>query len=194
MRKEFLPFAKPMVSEEAIADVADSIRKGWLAMGPKTVDFEQKFADYVGCKFGISVNSATAGLHLAVMALIEPGDEVITTPMTFASTVNAIVFAGGKPVLVDIDPHTFNIDINKIEEAITPKTKAIIPVHFAGRPCDMDALEALAEKYNLGIIEDSAHALGAEYKGKKSALVVELVILLYLASTQQKISQLVKVA
>lgn len=167
MRKEFLPFAKPMVSEEAIADVADSIRKGWLAMGPKTVDFEQKFADYVGCKFGISVNSATAGLHLAVMALIEPGDEVITTPMTFASTVNAIVFAGGKPVLVDIDPHTFNIDINKIEEAITPKTKSIIPVHFAGRPCDMDALEALAQKYNLGIIEDSAHALGAEYKGKK---------------------------
>lgn len=167
MRKEFLPFAKPMVSEEAIADVADSIRKGWLAMGPKTVDFEQKFADYVGCKFGISVNSATAGLHLAVMALIEPGDEVITTPMTFASTVNAIVFAGGKPVLVDIDPHTFNIDINKIEEAITPKTKAIIPVHFAGRPCDMDALEALAQKYNLSIIEDSAHALGAEYKGKK---------------------------
>lgn len=127
----------------------------------------KKFADYVGCKFGISVNSATAGLHLAVMALIEPGDEVITTPMTFASTVNAIVFAGGKPVLVDIDPHTFNIDINKIEEAITPKTKAIIPVHFAGRPCDMDALEALAQKYNLGIIEDSAHALGAEYKGKK---------------------------
>ena len=118
MRKEFLPFAKPMVSEEAIADVADSIRKGWLAMGPKTVDFEQKFADYVGCKFGISVNSATAGLHLAAMALIEPGDEVITTPMTFASTVNAIVFAGGKPVLVDIDPHTFNIDINKIEEVL----------------------------------------------------------------------------
>lgn len=194
MRKEFLPFAKPMVSEEAIADVADSIRKGWLAMGPKTVDFEQKFADYVGCKFGISVNSATAGLHLAVMALIEPGDEVITTPMTFASTVNAIVFSGGKPVLVDIDSHTFNIDINKIEAAITPKTKAIIPVHFAGRPCDMDALEALAQKYNLAIIEDSAHALGAEYKGKKSALVVVLVILLYLASTQQKISQLVKVA
>ncbi|WP_296896757.1 DegT/DnrJ/EryC1/StrS family aminotransferase [uncultured Megamonas sp.] len=167
MRKEFLPFAKPMVSEEAIADVADSIRKGWLAMGPKTVDFEKKFADYVGCKFGISVNSATAGLHLAVMALIEPGDEVITTPMTFASTVNAIVFSGGKPVLVDIDPHTFNIDINKIEAAITPKTKAIIPVHFAGRPCDMDALEALAQKYNLAIIEDAAHALGAEYKGKK---------------------------
>lgn len=167
MRKEFLPFAKPMVSEDAIADVADSIRSGWLAMGPKTVDFEQKFAKYVGAKFAVSVNSATAGLHLAAMALIKPGDEVITTPMTFASTVNAVIYAGGKPVLVDIDPHTFNIDVDKIEAAITPKTKAIIPVHFAGRPCDMDKLEALAKKYNLGIIEDAAHALGAEYKGKK---------------------------
>ena len=167
MRKEFLPFAKPMVSEDAIADVADSIRSGWLAMGPKTVDFEQKFAKYVGAKFAVSVNSATAGLHLAAMALIKPGDEVITTPMTFASTVNAVIYAGGKPVLVDIDPHTFNIDVDKIEAAITPKTKAIIPVHFAGRPCDMDKLEAIAKKYNLGIIEDAAHALGAEYKGKK---------------------------
>ena len=167
MRKEFLPFAKPLVSEEAIADVADSIRKGWMAMGPKTVDFENKFADYVGSKYAVSVNSATAGLHLAVMALIQPGDEVITTAMTFASTVNAIIFSGGKPVLVDIDPHTFNIDVTAVEKAITPKTKAIIPVHFAGRPCDMDALEALAEKYNLSIIEDAAHALGAQYKGKK---------------------------
>lgn len=167
MRKEFLPFAKPLVSEEAIADVADSIRKGWMAMGPKTVDFENKFADYVGSKYAVSVNSATAGLHLAVMALIQPGDEVITTAMTFASTVNAIIFSGGKPVLVDIDPHTFNIDVKAVEKAITPKTKAIIPVHFAGRPCDMDALEALAEEYNLSIIEDAAHALGAEYKGKK---------------------------
>lgn len=167
MRKEFLPFAKPLVSEQAIADVADSIRKGWMAMGPKTVDFENKFAEYVGCKYAVSVNSATAGLHLAVMALIKPGDEVITTAMTFASTVNAIIYAGGKPVLVDIDPHTFNIDVNEVEKAITPKTKAIIPVHFAGRPCDMDALEALAEKYNLGIIEDAAHALGAQYKGRK---------------------------
>lgn len=167
MREEFLPFAKPMVSEQAIADVADSIRKGWMAMGPKTVDFENKFAEYVDCKYAVSVNSATAGLHLAVMALINPGDEVITTAMTFASTVNAVIYAGGKPVLVDIAPHTFNIDINEVEKAITPKTKAIIPVHFAGRPCDMEALEALAEKYNLGIIEDAAHALGAEYKGKK---------------------------
>ena len=134
MRKEFLPFAKPMVSEELLLMQQTLFVKVGSLWALKTVDFEQKFADYVGCKFGISVNSATAGLHLAVMALIEPGDEVITTPMTFASTVNAIVFAGGKPVLVDIDPHTFNIDINKIEEAITPKTKSYHSCSFCRSP------------------------------------------------------------
>ena len=118
MRKDFLPFSKPCVSEAAIADVCDSIRSGWLAMGPKTVDFEKKFAQYVGSKFAVAVNSATAGLHLAVMAMVKPGDEVITTPMTFASTVNAIIFAGAVPVLADIDPNTFNIDPKKLEEKI----------------------------------------------------------------------------
>ena len=167
MREEFLPFSKPSVSEEAIADVCDSIRSGWLAMGPKTVDFEKKFAECVGAKQAVAVNSATAGLHLAVMAVAKSGDEVITTPMTFASTVNAIIYSGAVPVLVDIDPVTFNIDPKKIEEKITAKTKAIIPVHFAGRPCDMDAIEAIAQKYDLAIIEDSAHALGASYHGKK---------------------------
>lgn len=167
MRSEFLPFAKPWVSEDAIEDVADSIRRCWLAMGPKTVDFEEKFKNYVGADFGISVNSATAGLHLAVMALTKPGDEVITTPMTFASTVNAIIYAGCTPVLVDIDPITFNIDENKLEEAITNKTKAIIPVHFAGRPCNMDKIVEICKKYDLGLIEDAAHALGASYKNRK---------------------------
>lgn len=167
MRKDFLPFSKPCISEEAIADVCDSIRSGWLAMGPKTVDFEKQFAKYVGSKFAVAVNSATAGLHLAVLALTQPGDEVITTPMTFASTVNAIVFSGAVPVLADIDPTTLNIDPKKIEEKITSKTKAIIPVHFAGRPCDMDAIEAIAKKHNIAIIEDSAHAMGAEYHGRK---------------------------
>ncbi|MBB5335099.1 DegT/DnrJ/EryC1/StrS family aminotransferase [Pectinatus brassicae] len=167
MRKDFLPFSKPSVSEDAIADVCDSIRSGWLAMGPKTVDFEKKFAECVDAKHAVAVNSATAGLHLAVMAVAKSGDEVITTPMTFASTVNAIIYSGAVPVLVDIDPVTFNIDPKKIEEKITAKTKAIIPVHFAGRPCDMDAIEAIAQKYDLAIIEDSAHALGASYHGKK---------------------------
>lgn len=167
MRKDFLPFSKPCVSEAAIADVCDSIRSGWLAMGPKTVDFEKKFAQYVGSKFAVAVNSATAGLHLAVMALVKPGDEVITTPMTFASTVNAIIFAGAVPVLADIDPNTFNIDPKKLEAKITAKTKAVIPVHFAGRPCDMDSIEEIAKQHGLAIIEDSAHALGAAYHGRK---------------------------
>lgn len=167
MRKDFLPFSKPLISEDAVADVCASIRSGWLAMGPKTVDFEKKFAQYVGTEYAVAVNSATAGLHLAVLAMVEPGDEVITTPMTFASTVNAIIFSGAVPVLADVNPDTFNIDPKKIEEKITPKTKAIIPVHFAGRPCDMDAIEKIAAKHNLAIIEDSAHALGASYHGKK---------------------------
>ncbi|WP_196604339.1 DegT/DnrJ/EryC1/StrS family aminotransferase [Pectinatus haikarae] len=167
MRKDFLPFSKPSVSEDAIADVCDSIRSGWLAMGPKTVDFEAKFAQYVGSKFAISVNSATAGLHLAVMALVEPGDEVITTPMTFASTLNAIIYSGAVPILADIDPLTLNIDPKRLEEKITAKTKAVIPVHFAGRPCDMDAIEQIAKKHDIAIIEDSAHAMGSVYHGRK---------------------------
>lgn len=168
MRKEFLPFARPSISEDAIADVADSIRSGWLAMGPKTIKFEENFASYTGARWALAVNSATAGLHTALMALdVGPGDEVITTPMTFAATVNAILFTDAKPVLVDIDRDTLNIDADKIEAAVTPATKAVIPVHFAGMPCDMDKIEAIAKKYNLAIIEDAAHALGASYKGVK---------------------------
>lgn len=168
MRKDFLPFAKPSISEGVIADIADSIRSGWLAMGPKTVRFEQNFAAYTGSSQALSANSATAGLHLALMALgIGEGDEVITTPMTFAATVNVILFTGAKPVLADIDRHTLNISPENIEAAITPKTKAIIPVHFAGMPCDMDKIEAIAEKQGLFIVEDAAHALGASYKGRK---------------------------
>lgn len=168
MRKEFLQFAKPCVSEEAIADVADSIRSGWLAMGPKTIAFENNFKAEVNASYAISVNSATAGLHLSVLAFgIGPGDEVITTPMTFAATANAIMFAGAKLVLADIDRRTLNIDPAKIEAAITPHTKAIIPVHFAGRPCDMDAIEEIAAAHDLVVIEDAAHALGASWKGKK---------------------------
>lgn len=168
MRNEFLPFAKPYISEDAIADVVDSIRSGWIAMGPKTIRFEENFAKYTGASWAISVNSATAGLHTALMALgIGHGDEVITTPMTFAATINTILFVGAKPILVDIDRKTLNIDPDKIEAAVTTSTKAIIPVHFAGMPCDMDKIEQTAEKYGLAIIEDAAHALGAAYKGRK---------------------------
>lgn len=168
MRKDFLPFAKPQIGEDAIADVADSIRSGWLAMGPKTLKFEKSFGQACGAKYALSVNSATAGLHAALMALgLGPGDEVITTPMTFAATVNAILFTGAKPVFADIDRNTLNIVPANIERAITPATKAVIPVHFAGMPCDMDKIEAIADKYNLAIVEDAAHALGASYKGRR---------------------------
>lgn len=168
MRDDFLPFARPSVSEDAINEVVESIRSGWLAMGPKTIRFEENFSKYTGASWSVSVNSATAGLHTTLLALdIGPGDEVITTPMTFAATVNTIMFAGARPVLADIDRNTLNIDPDKIEKAVTKNTKAIIPVHFAGMPCDMDRIEAIADKYGLAIIEDAAHALGAFYKGRK---------------------------
>jgi len=168
MRDDFLPFARPSVSEDAINEVVESIRSGWLAMGPKTIRFEENFSKYTGASWSVSVNSATAGLHTTLLALdIGPGDEGITTPMTFAATVNTIMFAGARPVLADIDRNTLNIDPDKIEKAVTKNTKAIIPVHFAGMPCDMDRIEAIADKYGLAIIEDAAHALGASYKGRK---------------------------
>ena len=167
MRDDFLPFAKPSIAEDAIKEVVESIRSGWLAMGPKTIRFEENFSKFTGASWSLSVNSATAGLHTVLLALgIGPGDEVITTPMTFAATVNTIMFVGAKPVLVDIDRNTLNIDPDNIEKAVTKNTKAIIPVHFAGMPCDMDRIEAIADKYGLAVIEDAAHALGASYKGR----------------------------
>lgn len=168
MRETFLPFAKPSIGEDAITDVADSIRSGWLAMGPKTLRFEDDFAGYIGTPHALSVNSATAGLHCALTALgVGPGDEVITTPMTFASTVNAILFTGAKPVFADIDRNTLDIVPENIENAVTKATKAVVPVHFAGLPCDMDAIENIARRHDLAVVEDAAHALGASYRGRK---------------------------
>lgn len=167
MRKEFLPFARPQIGEDAIADVADSIRSGWLTTGPKTQRFEEAFGAFVGSPYALAVNSGTAGLHLALIAFgIGPGDEVVTTPMTFAATVNTIIMTGARPVLADIDRGTFNIDPEKLEKAVTPRTKAVIPVHFAGKPCDMEAIESIASRHGLIVIEDAAHALGARSRGK----------------------------
>ncbi|GAB7026961.1 DegT/DnrJ/EryC1/StrS family aminotransferase [Geotalea toluenoxydans] len=168
MRKEFLPFSTPAIGDDEINEVVDSLRSGWITTGPKVKRFEEEFKAYVGSPFAVPLSSATAGLHLTLLALkIEPGDEIITTPMTFASTVSMIILCGGVPVLVDIEPGTLNIDVQKIREKITPRTKAIIPVHFAGQSCDMDPLFALAKEFNLTIIEDAAHAAGTEYKGEK---------------------------
>ena len=165
---EFLPFALPDIGEEEIEEVVDSLRSGWLTTGPKTKRFEEDFATFVGDGVeAIAVNSATAGLHLALEAIgIGPGDEVITTPYTFTATAEVIRYLGAHPVFVDINPTTFNIDPLKIEKAITQRTKAIIPVHFAGLACDMDPIMAIAKKYGLKIVEDAAHSLPTTYHGK----------------------------
>lgn len=168
MRKEFLPFSIPAIGEEEINEVVDSLRSGWITTGPKVKLFEDAVKEYVGAPFAVALNSATAGLHVALLAMgIGPGDEVITTPMTFAATVNMIVQVGARPVLVDIEPGTLNIDPGLIREKITERTRALLPVHFAGQPCDMDAIFAIAGEFNLKVLEDAAHAIGTEYAGKK---------------------------
>ncbi|MBQ3563480.1 MAG: DegT/DnrJ/EryC1/StrS aminotransferase family protein [Clostridia bacterium] len=167
-RNEFLPFCKPCYDEEEINAVTDVIKSGWWTKGNVTKEFERVFADYVGAKYAVAVNSCTAAMHLALLAKgIGEGDEVISTPMTFCSTINNIVHVGAKPVLVDVDAKTGLIDVDKIEAAITDKTKAIIPVHYAGRCCDMDKINAIAKKHNLFVLEDAAHGLSTEYKGKR---------------------------
>ncbi|CAB3290128.1 UDP-4-amino-4, 6-dideoxy-N-acetyl-beta-L-altrosamine transaminase [Methanocaldococcus lauensis] len=168
IRKNFLPPFSPYIGEEEIKEVIDTLKSDWIAMGPKTLKFEELFREYIGSKFAISVSSCTAGLHLSLVALnIKDGDEVITTPYTFAATGNVIVHQRAKPVFVDIDKETYNINVEEIEKSITDKTKAIIPVHYAGHPCEMDEILKIAKDYDLYVIEDAAHALGAEYKGKK---------------------------
>jgi dTDP-4-amino-4,6-dideoxygalactose transaminase len=164
----YLPFALPDIGEEEIAEVIDSIRSGWLTTGPKTKQFEQDFAVFIGEDVeAIAINSGTAGLHVALEAVgVGPGDEVITTPYTFTATAEVIRYLGADPVFVDVDPKTFNIDAAKIEKAITRRTIAILPVHFAGLACNMDAILEIARKYGLKVIEDAAHALPATYKGK----------------------------
>jgi dTDP-4-amino-4,6-dideoxygalactose transaminase len=162
----FIPFSVPELGEDEISEVVAVLRSGWLTTGPRTVQFEQEFRDYVGSEHALAVNSCTAGLHLALAALgIGPGDEVITTALTFCATVNTILHVGAKPVIVDVC-QDLNIDPAAIEAAITPRTRAIIPVHIAGLACDMDAIWDLAKKYDLKVIEDAAHAAGTRYKGR----------------------------
>lgn len=168
VRSEFLPFALPLMGREEEEEVLDSMRSGWVTTGPKTKRFEQELADYAGAKHAIAVNSCTAALHVSLAALgIGRGDEVITTAITFPATANVIIHQGARPVLVDVDPTTLNIDPAAIEAAITPRTKAIVPVHMAGQPVDMDAIRAIAARHGLAIIEDAAHAIGAEHGGQR---------------------------
>jgi perosamine synthetase len=164
-----IPLAQPDIGEEEILLVNEVLRSGWLSMGPKVGKFEERFADYIGTKHAIAVNSGTSGLHLCVKSLgIKSGDEVITTPFSFVASSNSVLFEDGKPVFVDIDPDTLNMDVKKIEAAITENTKAIMPVHVFGQPCEMDAILDIAKEHDLAVIEDACEAIGAEYNGRKA--------------------------
>ncbi|MEL7629852.1 UDP-4-amino-4-deoxy-L-arabinose aminotransferase [Pectobacterium aroidearum] len=162
---DFLPFSRPNMGEEEIAAVAEVLRSGWITTGPRCQQLEQAFCQRFGSRQAIAVSSATGGMHVTLMALgIGPGDEVITPSQTWVSTVNMITLLGAEPVMVDVDRHTLMVRPQDIEAAITPKTKAIIPVHYAGAPADLDALRALSERYGIPLIEDAAHAVGTQYR------------------------------
>jgi len=166
--EEFLPFSRPSISQAAIDEVVTCLKSGWITTGPRVKQFEDDLRAFTGAPHALALSSATAGLHLVLAALkLKPGDEVITTPMTFAATLNTIVLTGGVPVLVDVEPGTYNMDVTLIEKAITPRTRAIMPVHFAGMPVDLEPLYDVAKKHNLRVIEDAAHAIGTEYKGRR---------------------------
>ena len=177
MRKDFLIFGSPNIEQEDIDEVVDSLKSGWISTGPKVAKFESLFKSYIGSKHALALNSCTAGLHLSmIVAGLKPGDEVITTPMTFGATANAIIHIGAKPVFVDISLPDMNMDPFKIEENISPKTKAILPVHFAGRPCNMNIIKDIAQKHHLIIIEDAAHAIEAIYHGQKIGTIGDLTV------------------
>jgi dTDP-4-amino-4,6-dideoxygalactose transaminase len=162
---DFLPIAQPDLDEDDVAEVVDTLRSGWLVYGPKTQRLEQEFAQMVDAEYALGVNSCTAGLHLSLLASgVGPGDEVITTPLTFAATANVILHVGATPVLADICADDLNIDPEQIERRLTPKTKAIMPVHYAGIPCRMDEILDVARQHNLRVIEDAATAAGSRYK------------------------------
>lgn len=168
-RKQFLLFGAPAIGQPEIDEVVDSLESGWLGTGPKVAKFERDFASYVDVAQAVAVNSCTAALHLSLVALdLKPGDEVITTPLTFCATVNAIIHSGATPVLADVDPRTMNIDPAAVRGKLTERTRALVPVHFAGRPCEMDALLAIAEEHQLAIVEDCAHAIETRYHGRSA--------------------------
>lgn len=163
-----IPYGRQTIEDDDIQAVVDVLRSDYLTTGPMIENFEKSVADYVGVKYAVAISNGTSALHAACFAAgIGEGDEVITTPITFAASANCVLYCGGTPVFADIDERTYNIDPKDIERKITPKTKAIIAVHMAGQPCDMDEIHKIAKEHNLFVIEDGAHALGSEYKGKK---------------------------
>ena len=166
-RSNFLLFSTPAVGEEEMLEVADTLKSGWITTGPKTRQFESAFREKVGAPAALGLNSCTAGLHLGLLALgIRAGDEVITTPMTFCACANVIEHLGARPVLVDVEPDTLNLCPKAVEAALTPKTKAILAVHYAGHPVDLDPIQDIANAHGVALIEDAAHAVPASYKGR----------------------------
>lgn len=174
-RQDYLPYGKQFIDDSDIEKVISVLKSDFLTTGPAVESFEKAVASYVGAKYAVAFSNGTAALHGACFAAgIEPGDEVITTPMTFAASANCVLYCGGNPVFADVDLETGNILPESIESKITPKTKAIIPVHYTGMPVDLDEIHEIAAKYNLLVIEDGAHALGAEYKGKKIGAISDM--------------------
>jgi dTDP-4-amino-4,6-dideoxygalactose transaminase len=174
-RRDLLVFGSPMIEQPEIDEVIASMRSGWLGTGPKVAQFEEMFRDYKGTRYAMAVSSCTAALHLSMLAIgIQPGEEVIVPAMTFTATASAVIHAGGVPVLADCQRNTMNIDPADIERKITSKTRAIIPVHFAGRACDMDAITDIARRRNLKVVEDCAHAIETEYHGQKAGTFGDL--------------------
>jgi dTDP-4-amino-4,6-dideoxygalactose transaminase len=174
---DFLPFTRPDIDEQTIAEVAEVLRSGWLASGPKVQAFEQALSQYLDGRQVRTFTSATGGLEVALQACgIGSGDEVIVPAMTFVASANVVLRVGARPVLVDVDPETRNLDLKKVEAAVTPRTRALLPVHFAGLPVDLDALYALARRLNLRVIEDAAHAIGSRWRARKIGSEGDLVV------------------
>ncbi len=173
----FIPYGRHCIEDDDIEAVSKALKRDYIATGPGIAEFEDAFAKYVGVKYAVALSSGTAALHACCFAIgIQPGDEVITTPITFAASANCVLYCGGSPVFADIDPDTYNISPEEIEKHITEKTKAIIPVHFTGQPCDMDRIHEIAGQHNLFVIEDAAHAIGAAYHGKKIGSLSDMTI------------------
>ena len=175
LRASWLPFHRPRIEEDEIAEVVDTLRSGWLTTGPRTKRFEREFTEYVGAKYGVAVNSATAAMHLALEAAgIRPGDEVIVPAYTFTATAEVVLYFEARPVIVDVDPVTMNIDPAAVEAAITDKTKALMPVDLAGVPCEYDALREIAHRHKLVLIADAAHSLPARYKDEMVGTICDM--------------------
>jgi perosamine synthetase len=177
VRETLLPYGRQLIEEDDIQAVVDVLRSDWLTTGPKVGEFEEAFAAQVGAKYAVSFSSGTAALHGAAFAAgLKPGDEAITTPMTFAATANCVLYQGATPVFADVSADTLNLDPEKVAERITPRTRAILPVDYAGHPADMDAILEIAARHGQVVIEDACHALGAEYRGRRTGSIADMTV------------------